>query len=77
MVLKLKCPADIMKRFRMSYNQHTLWKEVIVKGVDDLALHFVIEINYNIAAEHYLGSFNLLELLPVTEVDLAKIHQTL
>ena len=51
--------------------------KVVVKGVDDLALHFIVKVDDNVAAENNLRFFNAFELFPVIEVNGPKGNERL
>ena len=70
-------PGDIVQRFGMADQQITAGKQVVIKGVDDVFLHLVIEINDDVAAKNNMRPLHTLELHPVRQVDLAKRHQPL
>lgn len=53
-MLKLERAADIVQRFRMADEQRAAGFQIIVKGIDDLPLHFVVKVNDDIAAEYDL-----------------------
>ena len=69
-MLKLERSADIVQRFRMADEQRAAGFQIIVKGIDDLPLHFVVKVDDDVAAEYDLRFLHPPELFLVAQVDL-------
>ena len=66
-MFKLERAADVVQGFGMPDKQRAVDFKVVVKCVDDLALHFIVKVDDNVAAENNLRFFNSLELFPLIE----------